>query len=147
MWLPRVTVAAVIKHQGKFLLVEEKSDDRLVFNQPAGHWDQGETLTDAVAREVMEETGWEFHATHLLGVYNWTHPTNNTTYLRFAFAGNLGAQKSPAPLDKDIVRTVWLSEDEVLQSRDKHRSPLIWRCIQDFNGNQRYPLDVLRDIA
>lgn len=147
MWQPRVTVAAVIRHQDKFLLVEEKSDGRLVFNQPAGHWDEGETLVDAVAREVMEETGWEFRATQLLGVYNWTHPSSNTTYLRFAFTGELGAQKSPTPLDKDIVRAVWLSHDEVLQSRDKHRSPLILRCIQDYNTTRRYPLDLLRDIV
>ena len=34
---PNTTVAAVIVHQNKFLLVEERDDGKAVFNQPAGH--------------------------------------------------------------------------------------------------------------
>ena len=37
IWKPHVTVAAVIEREGKFLLVEEQTDEGIRFNQPAGH--------------------------------------------------------------------------------------------------------------
>ena len=59
-WKPNTTVAAVIEKDGKFLLVEELIEDELVFNQPAGHLEKGETLLDAVKREVLEETAFDY---------------------------------------------------------------------------------------
>ena len=42
-WKPNTTVAAIIEKDDKFLLVEEDIEGRIVFNQPAGHLDKGET--------------------------------------------------------------------------------------------------------
>ena len=42
-WSPSVTVAAVIRRQDRFLMVEERSSGRMVINQPAGHLEAGET--------------------------------------------------------------------------------------------------------
>lgn len=40
---PHVTVATVVEHNGRFLLVEEIASGRQVLNQPAGHLDADET--------------------------------------------------------------------------------------------------------
>ncbi|MBI2959644.1 MAG: NUDIX domain-containing protein, partial [Betaproteobacteria bacterium] len=69
IWHPSVTVAAVIERDGAFLLVEEDADGERVFNQPAGHWEFGETLIAACAREVLEETAWRFEPRNLTGIY------------------------------------------------------------------------------
>src|ERR1700741_1025088 len=92
VWKPSVTVAAVVERDGRFLLVEEHTEDGLRINQPAGHLDPGESLLQAVAREALEETAHPFTPTALLGIYLWRRPgtANGTAYLRFAFTGELG---------------------------------------------------------
>jgi 8-oxo-dGTP pyrophosphatase MutT (NUDIX family) len=143
IWKPNVTVAAVVYRDGRFLLVEEETETGLAFNQPAGHLEQGESLLDAVVREALEETAYDFKPTHLVGVYNWPHPTKDLTYLRFAFAGELRGHDPARKLDDGIVGARWLSIDEVRATQERHRSPLILRCCEDYLAGRRYPLDLL----
>ena len=147
IWKPNVTVAAVVQRDGKFLLVEEETDAGLAFNQPAGHLEQGEALVDAVVREALEETAYHFKPTHLVGIYNWRHPTKDVTYLRFAFAGELRGWEADRPLDEGIVAARWLMLDEVRATQARHRSPLILRCVDDLLAGKRYPLDLLVHYA
>ena len=143
VWKPSVTVAAVMRRDDRFCLVEEEVDGRLVYNQPAGHWEPGETLADACAREALEETAHAFRPTHLLGVYRWHYGPKDVTFLRFAFLGEvLGA--TDRPLDREIRRVVWLTADEARAVRDRHRSPLVMACIDDSLAGRRFPLDVVR---
>jgi len=142
-WKPNVTVAALIERDGRFLLVEEETDDGLRFNQPAGHLDQGEALADACAREALEETAWSFRPTALVGVYQWPRPQGDITYLRFAFCGELGQHHPGRKLDTGIVRAVWMTPEEIRASTDRHRSPLIWQCVADYLAGRRYPLDLI----
>ncbi|HEY6897168.1 MAG TPA: NUDIX hydrolase [Rhodocyclaceae bacterium] len=144
IWKPNVTVAAVVERDGRYLLVEEETDDGIRFNQPAGHLDQGESLLAAVAREAMEETAWEFTPTALVGVYQWPRPQGDITYLRFAFCGDLGAHDPERQLDTGILRAVWLTPAEIEASQARHRSPLIWQCVQDHMAQRRFPLDLIR---
>ena len=53
-WKPAATVAAICERDGKFLLVREQVDGRIVFNQPAGHIEPGESVLQAVVRETLE---------------------------------------------------------------------------------------------
>ncbi len=147
IWKPNVTVAAVVQRDGKFLLVEEETEAGLAFNQPAGHLEQGESLVDAAVREALEETAYHFKPTHLVGIYNWRHPTKDLTYLRFAFGGELRGWEADRPLDDGIVGARWLSLDEVRATQDRHRSPLVLRCIEDHLAGQRCPLDLLVHYA
>jgi 8-oxo-dGTP pyrophosphatase MutT (NUDIX family) len=144
IWKPNVTVAAVIERNGAFLLVEEETDDGIRFNQPAGHLDEGESLVAACAREAMEETAWHFRPTALVGVYQWPRPQRDITYLRFAFTGELGEHEENRPLDTGILRAVWMTPAEIEATRDRHRSPLIWQCVQDWQAGRRFPLDLIR---
>lgn len=143
IWKPNVTVAAVVYRDGRFLLVEEETESGLAFNQPAGHLESGEALIDAVVREALEETAYDFKPTQLVGVYNWPHPTKDLTYLRFAFAGELRGHDPRRKLDDGIVGARWLTLDEVRATQERHRSPLILRCCEDYLAGRRYPLDLL----
>ena len=152
-WKPSVTVAAVISKDfdgiEKFLLVEEETRDGLKLNNPAGHLDPGESPAQGCARETLEETAFHFTPTAIVGVYMsrfeqlQTDGVLDITYLRFAFCGELGAHVDGQALDEGIVRTVWLTADEIRASVDRHRSPLLLRCMEDYLAGRRYPLDMV----
>jgi ADP-ribose pyrophosphatase YjhB (NUDIX family) len=146
-WKPSVTVAAIIERDGKFLLVEEHTPEGLMLNNPAGHLDPGESLADGCAREALEETTHTFRPTALVGIYMARLQRQSTgedvTYLRFAFCGALGDAKPGAQLDKGIVRTLWMTPQEIRESTARHRSPLLLRCMEDYLNGQRLPLSSL----
>jgi ADP-ribose pyrophosphatase YjhB (NUDIX family) len=143
-WKPNVTVAAVIERDGRYLLVEEETADGLRFNQPAGHLEKDESLTAATVREALEETAWGFTPEALVGIYQWTRPRGDITYLRFAFCGQAGSHEPERKLDEGIVRAVWMTPAEIEATQDRHRSPLIWQCVQDHMAGRRFPLDLIR---
>ena len=146
MWQPDVTVAAVCEKHGQFLLVEErsKSSQKIVFNQPAGHIEEGESVLAAVVRETLEETCRHFVPESLIGFYRY-QAENGKTYLRYTFCGSISDVDSSYALDPDIIRTHWLSLDAIRTSASL-RSPLVINCINDYLSGQRYPLDILREI-
>jgi 8-oxo-dGTP pyrophosphatase MutT (NUDIX family) len=145
-WKPSVTVAAIIERDGRFLLVEEETSDGVRFNQPAGHLDPNESLVQAVVRETMEEAAHDFTPTALIGMYMSRYLSSRTaqevTYLRFAFAGEVGAEYD-RPLDEGILRTVWMTYEELVACREKHRSPLVMQCVDDYLQGKRAPLSLL----
>lgn len=142
IWKPRVTVAAVVERDARFLVVEEETDTGLRLNQPAGHLEPGESIVDGAVRETLEETACRFEPTHLIGIYRWQHPSG-LIYLRFAFTGRITAHEPHRPLDKGIVRPLWLTLDELVHERARHRSPLVERCVTDWLAGRRYPLDLI----
>lgn len=144
-WSPRVTVAAIVERDNKFLIVEEEIDGKLMLNQPAGHWEHGETLLEAVIRETLEETAWEFTPTALTGIYQWQHPEQaDTTFLRFAFCGEVHNYHQDTKLDEGIIQSLWLSREELIDRQHQHRSPQLLQCIDDYLINQRIDLSVLK---
>lgn len=147
VWKPNVTVAAVVERAGRFLLVEEDTADGLRLNQPAGHLDPGETPLDGAIREALEETARVFTPSALLGIYMARSLSaaerEPVTYLRFAFVGTVGEAEPGRTLDHGILRTLWLTADEVRARRPEHRSPLVMKCIDDYLAGQRYPLSLV----
>lgn len=150
-WKPNVTVAAIIEQDGRFLLVEEETADGLRLNNPAGHLDPGESPMAACAREVLEETAHDFTPAALVGIYlnrfTRTRSGDDITYLRFAFAGSLGAHHAWRTLDDGIVRTVWLTLAELRATQERHRSPLVLQCIADYLAGRRFPLELVHTDA
>ncbi|HMJ49206.1 MAG TPA: NUDIX hydrolase [Burkholderiales bacterium] len=143
IWRPNVTVAAVVQENGKFLLVEEQTDEGMVLNQPAGHLEADETLLEGVMRETLEETAYRFQPRFLLGVYRWQRPGSDVTYLRFAFSGHTAGFDVQRKLDHGIIRAAWMTEAEIREQAHRHRSPLVLRCVQDYLAGKRYPLEIL----
>lgn len=146
VWAPHVTVAAVAERDGRFLLVEEHRGGRDVLNQPAGHLEPGESLLQAVVRETLEETAWEFVPHGLVGLYRWVHPDNGETFLRATFHGELTRWHSQRELDPDISRTLWLDAGELAAAASRLRSPLVLTAVQDYLAGCRYPLALLREL-
>jgi 8-oxo-dGTP pyrophosphatase MutT (NUDIX family) len=147
-WKPSVTVAAIIESEGRYLLVEEETPEGLRLNNPAGHLDPGESPEQGVAREALEETAFAFRPTALVGIYLSRFQRERTgediTYLRFAYCGALGDFDPHRSLDRGIVRTLWMTPDEVRASTARHRSPLVLRCIEDHLAGRRFALDTVQ---
>jgi 8-oxo-dGTP pyrophosphatase MutT (NUDIX family) len=146
IWKPSVTVAAVVERGGRFLLVEEETSDGVRINQPAGHLDPNESLEQAVIRETLEETAHDFTPTALIGMYMSRYVSARTgsevTFLRFAFAGQIGAAHD-RPLDEGILRALWLTYEELAACVERHRSPLVMKCVEDYLQGKRAPLSLL----
>jgi len=150
VWKPSVTVAAVIERDGRFLLVEEETSEGVRFNQPAGHLDPHESLAQAVTRETLEETAHDFTPTALIGMYMSRYVSQRTghdvTYLSFTFCGEVGARHDQ-PLDVGILRAVWMTYEELLACKDKHRSPSVLQRVDDYLAGVRAPLSLLQTDA
>ncbi|MES2115508.1 MAG: NUDIX hydrolase [Pseudomonadota bacterium] len=146
IWKPSVTVAAIIEQDGKFLLIEEETSEGVRINQPAGHLDPHESLEQAVIRETLEETAHDFTPTALVGMYMSRYTSRRTgeevTYLRFTFCGVPG-RRHERPLDEGILRTMWLTRDELAACREQHRSPLVLQCVDEYLAGRRAPLELL----
>lgn len=146
-WKPNVTVAAIIEKDGRYLLIEEQTQEGLRLNNPAGHLDPGESPADGCARETLEETAHLFTPTALVGIYlsRFQRPASgeDVTYVRLAFCGKLGLLQPHRALDTGIERTLWMSPEEIRASSHRHRSPLVLRCIEDHLAGQRYPLNLI----
>ncbi|WP_293646230.1 NUDIX hydrolase [Thiolapillus sp.] len=146
IWKPHVTVAAVIEQDARFLLVEEHIDGRAVFNQPAGHLEQGESLPDAAVREVLEETARDFAPQALLGTYLYRLKEKQRSYLRFCFTGEVGAADPARSLDREIIATHWLTLDQIRARENQLRSPMVLQCIHDYLRGVRLPLNSLHHL-
>jgi len=145
-WKPHVTVAAVIEENSKFLLVEELVDGNKVLNQPAGHLEPNESFVNAVIRETEEETATVFEPEFLTGLYRWVFPEKDRTYIRLCFTGKVTHTLENQALDTDIIRTCWLSYEEIIEQKKQLRSPLVLECINDYRMGKRFPLELLKDL-
>ena len=146
IWTPHATVAALIERDGRYLMVREHTRHGIRLNQPAGHWEAGETLLDAVKREVLEESGFEFTPTALLGIYISDKDDASVTYLRLTFVGNVGDAPIHNELDEGIIEAVWLTFDDIMAQQDIHRNPIVAQCLSDYVAGQRLDLALVKDL-
>ena len=141
-WYPHVTVAAIAQDHGKYLMVRERILGNSMFNQPAGHLEEHETLQEAVIRECLEETGWVFEPEGLVGIYYMQNPAG-ISYLRFAFCGNLTEQVENHEIDAQIEEVLWLDRRTLEQNRNSLRNQIVLKCIDDFESGKRLPDDAV----
>jgi len=146
-WRPDLTVAAIVERDGRYLLIEERVGNRMVFNQPAGHVERGESMITAVVRETLEETARHFIPEALVGIYAWDQPERQRSFLRLAFCGRASEQDSQRALDRGIVRTLWMTRDQLAARGPRLRSPMVLRCIDDYAAGKRFPLDLLNHLS
>lgn len=146
-WRPDLTVAAIVQREDRFLLVEERVGGAVVFNQPAGHVEDGESIPDAAIRETLEETAWGFVPRHLLGLYLWRNPANGRSTLRVAIVGDVEHHEPQRRLDRGILATHWMNREALLAQAARLRSPLVLRCVDDCLAGQRLPLAALAHLT
>lgn len=151
VWKPNCTVATVVARtdpatgEERFLLVEEWSQGRKVLNQPAGHVEKDETLTDAAIRETLEETRWQVRITGYMGLYI-NKVSEHLTYHRHCFIAEAVEHHPDAELDTGIEAAHWMSWQELQECPQMMRSSAVMRCFADFRAGRRYPLELITDL-
>lgn len=137
MYTTDLTVAAVVQHDGKYLMVEEQAMGLVVISQPGGHIESEESPETAVVREVLEETGCTVSCDDMIGVYLWIHPQTRQQFLRIVYAASFVSCDESLPLDDTIVSRHWLTREELEGRRTNLRSPAVLRAVQDFEAGRR----------
>ncbi len=143
VWMPHVTVATIVERNGRFLLIEEEINGDTVINQPAGHWEEGETFAEAALRETMEETGWTVEITGLVGIYEYKPAELDHAFVRFAFSAKPVSHDPAHVLEPGIRRWFWMNQHELQQEIYRHRSPMVQQCVEDYWMVKRWPLSVI----
>ena len=143
-WQPHITVATIVEDQGRFPPGEEEPAGRAGVKQTAGPQEANQNLLEAALRETFEETGWEVELTAVTGIYLYTAPSNGVTYQRVCFAAKPLRHHPDRALDEGIIGPRWLTRDELLAEKDRWRSHLVLRCIDDYLDGERFPLSLIR---
>ena len=147
-WRPDLTVAAIVQRSdSRFLMVEERISGAVVFNQPAGHVEDGESIIAAVIRETLEETAWQFVPKHLVGLYLWRNPANGRSTLRVAISGEVTAHDAGRRLDRGILAAHWMTRDALIAQSARLRSPLVLQCVDDHLAGRRHDLAALNHLT
>ena len=129
------------RRHGRFLVVEERINRRLVFNQPAGHVESGETLLAAVVREAREETAWCFEPRGAAGrvpVAQSRHGPRDRCGLPSPAA--VADHDAAQPLDRGILRHALADPARSRAQPQRLRSPLVLRCVHDYLAGRRQTL-------
>jgi ADP-ribose pyrophosphatase YjhB (NUDIX family) len=138
-----LTVAAVVKRDNKYLLVEEYAMGRRVITQPGGHIETGESPQQAVVREVLEESGATVECREMIGKYLWIHPQTRQQFLRLVYAADFVGCDESAELDDGILARRWMTLDDIRARRQVLRTPAVLRCVEDFVAGRRARSDAL----
>lgn len=139
-----LTVAVVVEHEKRYLMVRELCTGAIRYNQPAGHVEPGESPVEAAIRETLEETGWHVEPTNIISFSTYKAASNGVTYYRLAFAARAVEFDEAAEIDSDIEQAVWLSYEEIQNLEAQLRSPLVLEALDDFRLGQCYSLDLLK---
>jgi len=145
-WHPHTTVATVVERDGRFLMVEENADGEVVFNQPAGHLEAGESLIQAACRETLEETGWAVDVVNFLGIYHYTSTANGVCYVRCCFIARPLHRDHGRQLDAEIIQAHWLTPEQIRQPGRRLRSPIVLRVLDDYLQGTAYPLSLINTL-
>jgi len=137
MYPTDLTVSAVIEKGGRYLLVEELAMGRVVLNQPGGHIEAGESPEQAVIREVHEETGCVVACRELIGLYLWIHPQTRQQFVKIVYVGRYLDEDRGRKLDDGVIAKRWLNRADIEHRRRELRSPVVLRCIHDFESGRR----------
>lgn len=153
-WYPHKTVAVVVEEPRtattlapRFLIVEEISNGRVVYNQPAGHLEADESLAQAAVRETLEETAWHVELTGFIGLYQTESAETGTCYIRSCFTALAIRHDVDRPLDSDIIRTHWFSLAELKARQHQLRSPAVIAVVEDYLNGRVYPLSLVRNLS
>jgi 8-oxo-dGTP diphosphatase len=119
-----VAAAVLVDRQGRVLLVANDWSRRgfVRYTLPGGMVEAGETLVDAVAREVREETGLRVkRLEHLAYVIQIEDKQRHERTLALAFRAQYDGLLNPRDPDGHIVEARFFTPEEVGEKLEEHR--------------------------
>lgn len=140
---PFVTVVGIAEDNGEFLMVKEaRGPEKGRWNFPAGKWDINEQITDAVAREYEEETGYSFIPNAVIGAYTLFKVNPDRTLLRMVFLGSVSGEAITS--SEEVSEVKWFSADEILDMDENTiRSADNKTILKDYLNGKKFPLDMI----
>lgn len=138
-----LTVSALVTRDERYLTVHESVAGSIVITQPGGHIEAGESPEETAVRETLEESRCEIRVTELLGVYLWIHPQTRQNFLRIVYVADYLGEQPERRLDGGIEVVRWYSRVELERRSRQLRTPIVLRCIDDFETGRRPPRDFL----
>lgn len=142
-WHPHSTVASICEKDGLYLMVRETVHGKAVYNQPAGHIEDNESIIQACLRETLEETGYHVDVQSVNGIYRY-RVNSELTFFRFSIICNV-AGKVTEEIDPDIDSVHWMSYQQLLDIKDEMRSPMVIKSIEDYQNGITYPLSLIQN--
>lgn len=147
--MSQITIRASswIFYEKKVLLVKEGKENRHYgkWNLPGGHIENFESLTDAVKREIKEETGLSIKLSGILGIYSCF---SNKHYIHIVFKskplkGKLKAQAG------EILSLSWFSYEDI---KNMPESAFVYpevfnKMVEDSLNKKSFSLDYLNEFG
>ena len=140
-------VAAIIEDdQNRILMVREAEPEHYgLWNQPAGHVDPGESIADALRREVREETGYaHIRIDGLSRIYYFI----DDQALRMNFRATV-LDDETVPLAEDVLEARWFTRIEVeeLMRQRRLRSHRTELAVRDWIEGDRGAAELVQTVA
>ena len=112
---PKLGASASVWRNGKVLLVQRAKPPAGIWAFPGGHVEPGETLAEAAARELWEETGMRASFSGLLGLYEVIRrDPGRALTVHYVIASYLGTAGPGEPVAaSDAAAVTWADPDQL----------------------------------
>ncbi len=119
---PEPTVGALIRNKEEKILLCDSHKWPGLYTVPGGHVEVGETLENALIREIREEVGLEIEVEELLSVQQVIHPKefykDKVHFIFFDYLCRIKEGSPEAKVDeKEIEAVIWVDPKEALNMK------------------------------
>ena len=117
---PKIAAKGLILFEGKYLLMMRSDKEKIMpsmWDIPGGGVEAGETISEALVREIKEETGIDISSCKILPIKNWTLKENGTKFGGTDFLCVLENHQK-IKLSPEHVRAKWFSEKEIMENEE-----------------------------
>jgi 8-oxo-dGTP diphosphatase len=143
-----LVVSAGVVRDGRLLMVQEgKEHCRGMWGLPGGRVEQGERITDAIVREVFEETGLEVRIVGITRVVRYFSQLGFHT-VRFNFV--VEASDGELVIDgTEIIGAAWMTYDEIADMADEQMrtAGIARQVLDDIREGRVYPVEIVLDAV